>query len=86
MKGLEDFGYKKPPKQQEKGLAWWSHKKKWKRRKESKRKMRGVALGLLDVVSKRTQSWLLFSVKGEGKKAICLGRSSYGLAKKRKAK
>ena len=65
--GLEDFCYKKPSKQQEKRLAWWSHKKKWKRRKESKRKMRGVALGLLDVVSKRIQSWLLFSVKEEGK-------------------
>ena len=27
MKGLEDFGYKKPPKQQEKGLATSQEKK-----------------------------------------------------------
>ena len=28
----------------------------------------GMALGMLDVVSKRTESWLLFSVKGGGEK------------------
>ena len=40
MKGLEDFGYKKPPKQQEKGLA--ANRKK-KEKKEQK--MEGLEKG-----------------------------------------
>ena len=58
-------------------------KRSGRKEKKAKEKRGGVASGLLDVVSKRTQSWLLFSVKGEGKEAICLGRSSYGLAKRK---